>query len=354
MGSRPRLSTRHGLCNHPAESAIAFTFLANALYGQRPPLHRHVAIACLAVVLSLLLVGVGGFAPRGGAFNAKYANKIMRLRILAQFVAVVLIVVFFRMAHEAGWLSRMVVLLNRIYTRTGDKGQDFTRRRNPRGEGRPRASPSTARSTSSTPRSGWRACMPRAKYEGTALERIQNDLFDLGADLSTPDFENDATAKRPRLRIVAEQVARIEDEIDAMNAGLDPLRSFVLPGGTPPGRAPPPLPDRLPPRRAACDRARSGRGGQSRGGALFEPAFRLALRRSPGRERRRAGGTCSGCREPTGRREAVPEGAPEKTCPENVIGANQSLLIQFRLSLNLALDLSTWRWWGVRHRAGDR
>ena len=51
------------------------------------PLFIVVAIACLAVV-AVLLVGVGGFA-RGGAFNAKYANKIMRLRILAQFVAVV-------------------------------------------------------------------------------------------------------------------------------------------------------------------------------------------------------------------------------------------------------------------------
>lgn len=56
------------------------------------PLFIVVAIACLVVVL-ILLVGVGGFA-RGGAFNAKYANKIMRLRLLAQFIAVILILVF--------------------------------------------------------------------------------------------------------------------------------------------------------------------------------------------------------------------------------------------------------------------
>ena len=59
---------------------------------QDDPLFIIVAIACLAVVV-VLMVGVGGFA-KGGAFNRKYANKIMRLRLLAQFIAVVLIVVF--------------------------------------------------------------------------------------------------------------------------------------------------------------------------------------------------------------------------------------------------------------------
>jgi hypothetical protein len=58
----------------------------------RDPLFILAAIACLAVV-AVLLVGIGGFA-RGGAFNRKYANKIMRLRLLAQFIAVILIVVF--------------------------------------------------------------------------------------------------------------------------------------------------------------------------------------------------------------------------------------------------------------------
>lgn len=56
------------------------------------PLFILVAIAC-AVVVVILMVGVGGFA-RGGAFNAKYANKIMRLRLLAQFIAVILILLF--------------------------------------------------------------------------------------------------------------------------------------------------------------------------------------------------------------------------------------------------------------------
>jgi cob(I)alamin adenosyltransferase len=63
-----------------------------------------------------------------------------------------------------------------------------------------------------------------------ALARIQNDLFDLGADLSTPE-----TGKRAAgaLRILASQVERLEREIDALNADLKPLDSFVLPGGTP-------------------------------------------------------------------------------------------------------------------------
>jgi cob(I)alamin adenosyltransferase len=61
------------------------------------------------------------------------------------------------------------------------------------------------------------------------LRRIQNEMFDLGADLATPfgtDFEEHA------LRIIARQVDRLEEEIDAMNASLEPLKSFILPGGS--------------------------------------------------------------------------------------------------------------------------
>ena len=62
------------------------------------------------------------------------------------------------------------------------------------------------------------------------LDRIQNDLFDLGADLCTPE---DGRRAGGALRIVAAQVERLEREIDAMNAALRPLDSFILPGGTP-------------------------------------------------------------------------------------------------------------------------
>src|SRR5256885_5469643 len=64
------------------------------------------------------------------------------------------------------------------------------------------------------------------------LGRIQNDLFDLGADLCTPE-DGERTARKGALRIIAAQVARLEGEIDRMNAGLRPLASFLLPSGTP-------------------------------------------------------------------------------------------------------------------------
>lgn len=63
----------------------------------------------------------------------------------------------------------------------------------------------------------------------TMLERIQNDLFDLGADLCTPE---EGRKSEGALRIVPEQIERLEAEIDQMNEQLDPLTSFVLPGGS--------------------------------------------------------------------------------------------------------------------------
>src|SRR3972149_6455875 len=62
------------------------------------------------------------------------------------------------------------------------------------------------------------------------LARIQNDLYDLGADLCFPDQTKDA---RGRLEVTDAQVARLESEIDTLNRELQPLRSFVLPGGSP-------------------------------------------------------------------------------------------------------------------------
>jgi cob(I)alamin adenosyltransferase len=62
------------------------------------------------------------------------------------------------------------------------------------------------------------------------VARVQNDLFDLGADLATPG--DDFTPSEMTLRIVAMQVARLEAEIDEMNDHLSPLRSFILPGGS--------------------------------------------------------------------------------------------------------------------------
>jgi cob(I)alamin adenosyltransferase len=123
-----------------------------------------------------------------------------------------------------------VVVLNRIYTRTGDKGETGLGDGSRVAKDAPRvAAYGTVDELNAT------LGLARLHAEGALADgvaRVQNDLFDLGADLCTPDFPNDAAAKHPRLRIVAAQVLRLETEIDAMNRPLAPHRSFVLPGGT--------------------------------------------------------------------------------------------------------------------------
>jgi cob(I)alamin adenosyltransferase len=123
-----------------------------------------------------------------------------------------------------------MVVLNRIYTKTGDEGETAL------GNGARVAKHSTRVTAYGTvDELNATLGLARLHAEGESdahLARVQNDLFDLGADLCTPDIENDATAKYPRLRIVAAQVDRLETEIDALNARLQPLRSFILPGGS--------------------------------------------------------------------------------------------------------------------------
>lgn len=123
-----------------------------------------------------------------------------------------------------------MVVLSKIYTKTGDTGETAlgNGRRVPKYDLRV-ASYGTVDETNAT------VGMARL-HSGdidAALARISNDLFDLGADLCTPDMENDATAPYPRLRMITPQIDRLEREIDAMNDRLTPLRSFVLPGGSP-------------------------------------------------------------------------------------------------------------------------
>ena len=77
------------------------------------------------------------------------------------------------------------------------------------------------------------ALAPEDQALDPMLERIQNELFDLGADLATPSAKSLAGNASARLTMTAEQVARLEAEIDWMNAALSPLKSFVLPGGAP-------------------------------------------------------------------------------------------------------------------------
>lgn len=123
-----------------------------------------------------------------------------------------------------------MVVLSKIYTRTGDAGQTGLGDGSRVAKHAPRvAAYGTVDEVNAT------IGMARLHAAGdmdAALARVQNDMFDLGADLCTPDLENDATAPYPRLRIIAAQVARLEQEIDALNARLTPLRSFILPGGS--------------------------------------------------------------------------------------------------------------------------
>ena len=118
------------------------------------------------------------------------------------------------------------------------------------------------------------------------LGRIQNDLFDLGADLCTPEHGRRAAGA---LRITAPQVERLEREIDAMNASLPPLE-LVHPArrdagcGLPPSRAHDHAASRAP-----GQRTRRRRAGQPRGAQIPEPPLRPPLRpRSPGQRQRRA------------------------------------------------------------------
>jgi cob(I)alamin adenosyltransferase len=124
-----------------------------------------------------------------------------------------------------------MVVLNRIYTRTGDDGDTAlgTGERRPKFDLRVEAY-GTVDETNAT------LGMARLHTGADAnldamLARIQNDLFDLGADLCTPD-KGEKLSYEP-LRIIQTQVDRLEKEIDELNASLAPLRSFVLPGGAP-------------------------------------------------------------------------------------------------------------------------
>jgi cob(I)alamin adenosyltransferase len=123
-----------------------------------------------------------------------------------------------------------MVTLNRIYTRTGDKG--LTRLAN--GEEVSKFDP---RVEAYGAVDETNACIGLVRqHTGTqlaldaVLERIQNDLFDLGADLATPD--RGAPLGWTPLRITQGQVDRLEQELDALNEALQPLTSFVLPAGT--------------------------------------------------------------------------------------------------------------------------
>lgn len=135
-----------------------------------------------------------------------------------------------------------MVKLNKIYTRTGDDGTTGL----VDGSRSPKDAPRMA-AIGDVDELNTAIGVAALHLDGDALARvrtIQNDLFDLGADLATPDGD---FGWEP-LRIVPAQVARLEAEIDAMNAQMEPLNSFILPGGTAAGAA-------LHVARAVCRRA---------------------------------------------------------------------------------------------------
>jgi cob(I)alamin adenosyltransferase len=120
-----------------------------------------------------------------------------------------------------------MVTLNKIYTKTGDSGETGL------GDGSrvPKYALRVA-TMGAVDETNSALGIARLETQGdmdAMLSRIQNDLFDLGADLSAPE---DGRKSEGRLRIAGVQVERLEREIDAMNASLSPLKSFVLPGGT--------------------------------------------------------------------------------------------------------------------------
>src|SRR3954447_2555244 len=120
-----------------------------------------------------------------------------------------------------------MVRLTRIYTRGGDKGETSLSD----GSRAPKQSLRVA-AFGTVDEANAAIGIARLQTEGQGdamLARIQNDLFDLGADLCTPETGRRTTGA---LRIVAAQVERLESEIDEMNASLAPLDSFVLPGGS--------------------------------------------------------------------------------------------------------------------------
>jgi cob(I)alamin adenosyltransferase len=124
-----------------------------------------------------------------------------------------------------------MVKLTRIYTKTGDQGEtslaDGTRRH--KNDLRVAAYGAVDEANSALG-------IARIHAEGRIqeiIERLQNDLFDLGAELATPEDEQTTEPSPHRLAISAKQVSRLEEEIDLLNKDLEPLSSFILPGGTP-------------------------------------------------------------------------------------------------------------------------
>jgi cob(I)alamin adenosyltransferase len=126
-----------------------------------------------------------------------------------------------------------MVVLNRIYTKTGDKGETAlgSGERVAKTHPRIKAYGTVDETNATVGIARLHTGSNEFRLLDEMLARIQNDLFDLGADLCVP--ESDKDLGYPPLRVTMKQAERLEREIDELNAELQPLRSFVLPGGHP-------------------------------------------------------------------------------------------------------------------------
>lgn len=122
-----------------------------------------------------------------------------------------------------------MVKLNRIYTRTGDNGTTGLVDGSRVAKSDPRMAAIGDVDEANSAIGVAIAAMGAGPF-ANMLRRIQNDLFDLGADIATPG--EDFAPAEMTLRVIAAQVERLEAEIDALNANLKPLKSFILPGGS--------------------------------------------------------------------------------------------------------------------------
>lgn len=164
-----------------------------------------------------------------------------------------------------------MVLLNKIYTRTGDGGA--TRLANGAEVSKTDLRVEAYGSVDET-----NACLGLVRLHTAEddllhpmLERIQNDLFDLGADLANPPKADEDPARV--LRVTEGQVARLEHEIDQINDALSPLTSFVLPGGTPAAAA-------LHQARTVCRRAERAAVRLAQSAQVADPALKYLNRLS--------------------------------------------------------------------------
>ncbi len=215
-------------------------------------------------------------------------NKQMFNRIKYQALAIVVVAIII-MINRVG--RGAMVKLNKIYTRTGDDGTtglvDGTRRA--KHSARIDAIGEVDEANSAI---GMAASVMTDVHQKGALFRVQNDMFDLGADLATPLDEASGDGFEPSemvLRMVPAQTQWLEDIIDRLNEQLEPLTSFVLPGGS--AAAAHVHLARAIARRAerAVTALAAGRGGEPRRAHLRQSPVRLSVRTCSRGEPRRAG-----------------------------------------------------------------